>query len=68
MPRSGTSNGDRELRASAIARPITRISGSAIRNIFTLIQKPSTIAGSDSRAWNPSKKISRTRGHPGDSE
>ena len=48
----------------AIASPITRMIGSAIRNIFTLIQKPSTIAGSDSLAWKPSKKVSCTRGQP----
>ena len=44
----------------------TRITGSQIRNSFTLIQKPCRIASKDSRAWKPLKNVSCTRGQPGE--
>ena len=63
--RTGRSQGARALRASATDIPTTRMIGSQITNSFTLIQKPSLIASNDSLAWKPSKKVSRTRPHPG---
>ena len=66
MTRSGISQGETVCRVTATRIPITRMTGSAIRNIRTLIQNPSRTAGNASVAWCQSKNVAWTRGQPGE--
>src|SRR3954452_18084167 len=61
-----TSTGAVLTRATATARPTTRINGSASKNNRTLSQKTLRMSGNASTAADQSKKVAFTVGHPGE--
>ena len=64
--RSGVKIGPLNPRTTASARPMTKMTGSAVTKSSTVSLRPSRMSGRTSSAYSALKNDSRTAGHPGD--
>ena len=65
--RTGNHSGPRKVRTVAMASPTTTISTAQTASTRTLSHNPDRMSGSESLATSQSRKVSRTRGQPGES-